>query len=263
MSADGAAERNRQQRFLACLFADQADPGSLPVAESGERALHGLQAYRANADASAARALAAAFPTLVMLVGDDDFAHLARLFWRAQPPSRGDLGEWGEGFASWVEQHEPLADWPYLSDCARLDWALHRCERAGDTELDTASVGRLGDTDPSRLVIELASGLALIESRWPIASIHAAHRSDDEHAFDAARETIEQARGEAVVVARQGWKAVPSTVDAATSRWTQSLLAGADLGSALEQAPADFDFGAWLAAALPAGWVKGIRVLPD
>ncbi|HEV7912905.1 MAG TPA: DNA-binding domain-containing protein [Albitalea sp.] len=253
-----AAELDRQRLLLERLFAE-----SLPIAGTGDRAMRGLRAYRANADASAARALAGALPTLARLVGDDDFARLARDFWRAQPPSRGDLGEWGEGFAAWIESQPRLADWPYLADCARLDWALHRCERAADTTLDTESIARLGDTDPSRLIIELAAGLALIESRWPIATIHAGHRSQDDRAFDAAREAIAERRAETVRVARQGWKAVPAIVDAATARWTRSLLDGADVGIALEQAGTHFDFGAWLAAALAAGWLKGIRVLPD
>jgi hypothetical protein len=257
------AEADRQRRLLACLLADRADAGALATRESEARALRGLQAYRANADASAARALGSAFPTVRMLIGEEDFAHLARRFWRTQPPERGDLGEWGAGFADWLAADARLADWPYVADCARLDWALHACERAADAELDTASVARLGDTDPSRLVIALAPGLALIDSRWPIAQIHAAHRDPDDAAFDAVREAIAHGQGEAVLVARHGWKAVPTTVAAAQARWIQSLLDGHHLGRALEQAPEGFDFGAWLATALQAGWVKGIRVLPD
>lgn len=257
------AEAERQRRLVACLLAEQADAGSLPTRGPQARVLRGLQAYRANADALAARVLAAALPTVQRLIGEDDFAHLARRFWRTQPPQRGDLGEWGEGFAAWLETDERLADWPYLGDCARLDWALHACERAADAELDAESIARLGDTDPSRLVLVPAPGLALIDSRWPIAQIRAAHDDPDETAFDRVREAIEQGRREAVLVARRGWKAVATAVPPAHARWMQSLLAGDDLGRALDQAPEGFDFGAWLAGALQSGWVKGTRVLPD
>jgi hypothetical protein len=257
------AEAQRQQRLLACLLADQADAGALPARGPQARALRGLQAYRANADASAGRALAAALPTVQRLIGEDDFAHLARRFWRAQPPRRGDLAEWGEGFADWLAADERLVDWPYLGDCARLDWALHACERAADVELDAGSMSRLGDTDPSRLVLVLAPGLALIDSRWPIARIRAAHHDPDEGAFERVREAIEAGQREAVLVARHGWKAVATVVAPADAQWMQSLLAGHDLGRALEAAPEGFDFGAWLAGALQAGWVKAIQVRPD
>ena len=117
------SEAERQRRLMSQLLAARADATGLPTRESGARALRGLQAYRANADASAARALGTAFPTVHALVGDEDFEHLAREFWRAAPPQRGDLGEWGADFAAWLSEHPQLADWPYLGDCARLDWA--------------------------------------------------------------------------------------------------------------------------------------------
>ncbi|HJV63210.1 MAG TPA: putative DNA-binding domain-containing protein, partial [Albitalea sp.] len=115
-------EAERQRRLVASLLAARADIEGLPLRESGARALRGLRAYRANADASAARAMASAFPTVQMLIGEEDFAQLAREFWRAAPPLRGDLGEWGDGLADWIASHAQLAAWPYLADCARLDW---------------------------------------------------------------------------------------------------------------------------------------------
>jgi hypothetical protein len=262
MSAS-ADEAERQRRLLASLLASSADTSTLPTRETGPRALRGLQAYRANADASAARALATAFPTVQMLLGDENFEQLAREFWRADPPLRGDLGEWGGHLADWIAQHPGLVEWPYLADSARLDWALHACERAEDATLDADSIARLGDTDPSRLVLLLMPGAAMVESRWPVGALHAAHRSEDEQAFEAVREAIAQQRGEAVFVARRGFKAVIAVVDAPTARWTQALLAGSDLAVAIAQAGEGFDFTAWLTQALSSNWVKGIRVRPD
>src|SRR5258707_11736600 len=111
----GEREAQRQRALLRALLGE-------PIAglrEQGERASRGLEAYRANAGAIAERALAAAFATVRVMVGADDFGQLAREFWRAQPPRRGDLGEWGEGFAEWLRAHPAMAAWPYLADCAR------------------------------------------------------------------------------------------------------------------------------------------------
>ncbi|HUG20899.1 DNA-binding domain-containing protein [Piscinibacter sp.] len=257
------AEAARQQRLVAALLAAQADPGPLAVREDGARAMRGLQAYRANADASAERALATAFPTVKMLVGEDDFRQLSHEFWRAHPPRCGDLGEWGEGFADVLDAHAQLRDWPYLGDCARLDWTVHCCERAEDVPLDAESIARLGDTDPSRLVLRAAPGLALVESSWPIGAIHDAHRSDDASAFDVVRQAIAAQQGETVLVARRDWKAVPVRVGAGTAAWIRLLLAGLALDAMLARAPQDVDFATWLTAALQGGWVKGISVRSD
>jgi hypothetical protein len=197
------------------------------------------------------------------LVGEQDFALMARDHWRAAPPQRGDLAAWGGGFPRALGGDPRLAEWPYLADCARLDWALFQCERAAEATLDAASMTRLADTDPARLVLETMPGVALIESPWPIAQIHAAHHGDAAGHFDAARCAIALRRGEAVVVARSGWKARTHVVDAATARWMRCLLDGADLGRALDAAGAGFDFGAWLALALEHGLLKGIRVRVD
>ncbi len=256
-------EAERQQRLMAQLLAPRADTAALALRESGSRALRGLQAYRANADASATRALATAFPTVQALVGEADFEHLAREFWRAAPPLRGDLGEWGDTFAAWLAAHPQFADGPYIGDCARLDWALHRCERAADNTLDADSIARLGDTDSARLAMQLAPGVALVESAWPIVMILDAHRGGDDAAFAAARDAISEQRGEAALVARQGWRATAIAIDAGSAAWTRRLLAGDDLAGALAAAGEQFDFSAWLTTAIQAAWVKGIRVLVD
>ena len=262
MTSAHELEKERQRRLVDGLLSATADPSALPTREAGARALRGLQAYRANADASAERALATAFATVKMLLGDDDFRQLAREFWRAAPPQRGDLGEWGEALPDWIAAHPQLAEWPYLADAARLDWALHRCERAADDTPERASLARLGDTDPAQLAVQFMPGVALVESGWPIGLIHRAHHVDGK-LFDALRDAIAARRGEAVLVARAGWKAVPFTLDPATAAWTRQLLEGGDLGSALAAAGDGFDFAGWLATALQSNWLKGIRRLGD
>ena len=256
-------EASRQRALLAALVAADAAPATLALRETGARAARGLQAYRANADALADRALAAVFATVRQLVGAADFTHLARAFWRTQPPLRGDLGEWGEAFPAWLQAHAALASRPYLGDCARLDLALHRNERAADAVLDAASLTLLESTDPARLQLQLMPGTALLVSAWPIASIHAAHQlagPEAERAFAVLREAIAAAQGEQVLVRRQGWRALAQRLDPPGAAWLQSLLDGTCLADALARAGAGFDFTAWLATALRESWLQAVRV---
>ena len=256
------AEARRQQALLAALAACGDAPADLRLNETAERARQGLAAYRGNAAVIAERALGAVFPQIVTMIGVENFEHLAREFWLVHPPTRGDLGEWGGALPGWLAAHAAFTEWPYLGDAARLDLALHRCERAADAALDAESLALLSGTDPAELQLLLMPGSALVDSRWPIATIHAAHHGA-EGGFDAVRAALANDVGEAVFVVRQGWRAHPHRVDATTARWTASLLDGRDLGRALEAAGADFDFAAWLAQALREKWLKAALRLGD
>ena len=255
-------EAQRQRELLAALAGGAAPTGVLH--EAGERAARGLEAYRANAESIAERALASAFATVQAMVGDDDFKHLAREFWHAHPPERGDLGEWGEGLAEWLATHAGLAAWPWLADGARLDLALHRNERAADAVLDAESLALLESTDPTALRLVLMPGSGVLRSAWPIAAIHHAHRLDGdaaEDAFAAVRKAIAAQRGEQVLVARRGWRAVVHPLDAATAAWTDDLLDGVNLEAALTRAGEGFDFAAWLGIALREGWLQEVAAV--
>lgn len=255
------SEALRQQQLLAAL-AGAPGPGPA-LRESGARAARGLEAYRANAESIAARALALTFATVQAMLGDDDFRHAAREFWRAHPPERGDLGEWGDTFPAWLAAQAGLTAWPWLADGARLDLALHRNERAEDAVFDAASLTRLESTDPSRLRLLLMPGTALLRSPWPIATIHRAHRLDGaaaELAFAEVREAIAAQRGEQVLVVRRGWRAAVHPLDAITAYWLQDLLDGVDLATALTRAGTGFDFAAWLGTAVRESWLEGVVV---
>ena len=257
-------EAQRQRALLAALVGGSAAMPALR--ESGPRAARGLEAYRANAESIAERALASAFATIQAMVGADDFKQLARAFWKACPPERGDLGEWGEALPAWLAEQAGLARWPWLADCARLDLARHRCERAADAALDAGSLGLLESTDPSLLRLVPMPGVALLRSAWPIATIHGAHQlegEDAERAFEVVRAAIAAQRGEPVLVARRGWRAVVHPLDPAVAAWTQDLLDGVNLAEALVHAGDGFDFATWLGMALRESWLKGVAASHD
>jgi Putative DNA-binding domain len=256
-------EAQRQQVFLQALADGPSGMERLHFREAAARAQRGLMAYRVNAQGLADRALSAAFGTVRAMIGAQDFAHLAHEFWLAHPPIRGDLGEWGEPFAHWLEAHAAVSEWPWLGDCARLDLALHQNERAVDAKLDAESLAELGRSDPSSIYIELMPGCALLLSRWPIATIYHAHQLQGDSrdlAFASLRKTLGQGAGEQVLIARDGWRAVVHTLDPTIFAWTLALMEGADLTTCLKRAGENFDFAAWLATALRNSWIKGVAV---
>lgn len=259
-------EAGRQAALLAVLAQPAAalggGIGELGLRENGKRAASGLAVYRGQAAATADRALASAFPTLRRMVGAVDFERLAGEFWRAVPPLRGDLGEWGGGLPEFVECHPGLTSWPWLADAARLDLALHRNERAADAVLDTESLALLQTTDPAAVRLELMPGSALLRSAWPIATLFAAHRLPETAAADAAFHSVAAAiaacRGETVMVVRCGWRATVQIVDEPQAAWIGRLLDGASLATALGCAGAGFDFSSWLVEAVRERWISGV-----
>lgn len=198
----------------------------------------GLAAYRGNLQALSAQALAVPFVRLHEALDGDDFAALAWSFWRAHPPERGDLAQWGGALEAFLV--ERAGETSGLPDLARLDWALHRAERAADAELDVESLARLGDTPPEALWLQLRPGVTLLaQSSGP------------------------------VLVWRSGWRGNWVELGPADAAFLQALLDGVNLAEALEAAEVkglasggDFDFAAWLQSALRNAWLQGVRTTP-
>lgn len=261
-----AAEARRQQALLdAVQGGGLAALAGWPLAAPRAGASRGLEVYRANAGVQAGQVLAAAFPTVAALVGNDAMAGLARAFRRAEPPTDGDLGVWGAALPAFIEADPVLAAEPYLADCARLDWALHLALRAADGPAGCAGLEHLADTDPAALRLRLRAGTALVASRWPVATILDAHARPDgtPGRFDAPRRALAARRGETVLVWRAGWQACHRVLEAPDDVFTAALLDGAPLAPALDAAGTGFDLGRWLAGAVGDGWLQSVEAIDD
>lgn len=210
--------------------------GDAPAGLTGTE--RGLAAYRNNLRALSAQALAVPFARLRHELGEDEFASLAWTFWRAQPPENGDLAQWGGALAAFLAERAGEASG--LPDLARLDWALHQAERAADGDLDIESLSLLGTSPPESLGLVLRPGVALIAQQ------------------DGP-----------VLVWRRGWRGEWQALSGAEAAFFAALLDGVNLADALEAAAVkgsgvetDFDFAAWLQAALQNAWLQGVRALP-
>lgn len=254
-------EAQRQQALVAALLGEPmaADAG---VHERGERQRRGLSAYRANAESLAERALQAACPTVAALMGDENFAMLARALWRASPPRRGDLAQWGPALPAFIEAQRDLDPWPWLADAARLDLVVRECESAADAELDRASLALLAEHEPAALRLRLKPAVSIVASTWPVASILAAHRRDGGPDLELLQATLADPRPQHVVVSRSRWRAEATAVDASTFAWMSALQADASLAEALDIAEhaGGFDLNAWLVQALQLDWLVGAHV---
>lgn len=218
----------------------------------------GIDVYRVNAHAHAERTLAATYPVVHALVGDDAHHALARALWHHLPPARGDLAEWGGALAGFIDAQADLAGLPWLGDVARVEWALHQAGRAADARPDPASFGLLHLHAPEHLRARLAPGTAVIESPWPVLSVIDAHLHG-EPGFDEVADRLCQRVSEPVRVWRPDGQVRAAVIDAGVARFEALLAAGASLGHALDAAP--IDIAAWLPEAVQHGRLLGIAPL--
>jgi hypothetical protein len=232
-----------------------------------------LTSYRRHASATACAVLHQTFPTIGAMLGEEALDALAIALWQAHPPLGGDLADWGGALPALLADRPELAPWPWLADCARLDWARHRCERAADQVADTASLARLGDTPPEHLRLVLQDHVTVLRSPWPLTTLWAAHAGLDDAAQQAA---LAQAREAATtpgepghtVVWRQPWRAEVMALDQAEGLWMAALATSSasapkakpSLAELLNDAHPALDLGTWLARALGHGWIRYVAL---
>ena len=260
---DPSREALRQQMLLRALWRD-ARPGVVEgwLRDAPARRRRGLQAYQANAGALAERALAAAYPTVTQLLGEDSFAALARAFWHRHAPLRGDVATWGGELADFIAQDPQLADEPYLADVARLEWAWHQAASAADDDAAPSGLERLAEADPGSVWLRLRSGAALIRSPHPVLTIWQAHQSQAADRFEPVREALAAGIGETALVCRIGLKPEVFRLAAGDVSFVDAVIDGQPLAGALADADEGFDFEAWLIAALQSGWLAEVRGQP-
>lgn len=242
----------RQSELLDALF--QPRPPEPGAAWLGR----GLGAYRANAHAHAERALRDAYPVVARVIGDGAFHPLARALWHHHPPTRGDLSEWGAALAAFIAVQSDLDSLPYLSDVARLEWAVHVASRAADATPDAASFAWLEREPPERLRLRLPPGTAIVRSPWPVLSVLDAHLHGEPDFATVARR-LSDGVAENVRVWRQGAAVRLTCLDDTLARFEATLLGGHSLGQALDDTP--IDPVAWLGEAVRTGLCVGVT--PD
>ncbi|MBU4435297.1 MAG: DNA-binding domain-containing protein [Alphaproteobacteria bacterium] len=108
-----------QDAFVAALGgAPSALTPWLPSRQAGEA---GLAVYRNTIAKGCVDALAANFPTVRDMVGEDWFRAAAALFAREALPTSAALLDYGADFPAWLDRFPPAADLPYLAAVAHLD----------------------------------------------------------------------------------------------------------------------------------------------
>ncbi|WP_048441321.1 DUF2063 domain-containing protein [Caenimonas sp. SL110] len=243
---------SQQRQMVQALMLPAHDRAIAFVADANLLARHplwqrGLLAYRSNGIELAQRALCAVYPVTAQILGDATFKRLAVRLWRADPPTLGDVAQWGGGLPALIESISELcADEPGIADVARVEWLLHRTGDAPDAARDAASFQVLADRDPQLLTLVLAPATGLVRSTYPVVSM-IEHRSTRVHGEAP----------QAALIWRDGWTPRFRACADGEASFIAALRDHRSLADSLLAAP-DLDFNAWLVRAVQQGLLMAV-----
>ncbi len=114
------------QRSFAGLLLGDADAGSLAgCADEGRIPLrHRLAVHRNTVCGGLCHALRLRYPAVAHVLGGARFERTALAYAATDWPCAPQLDAWGDGFASFLESHAPLAHLSCLGDLGRFDALL-------------------------------------------------------------------------------------------------------------------------------------------
>jgi hypothetical protein len=232
--------RDVQRAFAhAVLSGDAGDMVQL-VRDDGIPAAKRVQIYSNNQRAAFLAALAATYPVIARLGGEDWFAQSVAQYMQRFPSRCGDLQFAGDRFAQFLSVDLADTNYAYFADVARLEWAYQEVLTAAEhAPLDPASLDAVTADDYARLILVPRPALRLVESRYPILAIWQANQAA---ANPEAPEVRLDAGASRVLVIRRADHVELRELAPASAALLKQLLHSIPLGIAAD-AVADNDFG--------------------
>lgn len=228
----------RQTAFHAGLL-DPSQPVPSGLIDGRDRpAGRRYGVYRNNVTVSLREALAEGFPSIVRLIGRENFDHAARAYLRQSQPTSPLMMHYGAGLPDFLGSLEQLAHLPYLPDVARIDVAMRQSYHAADSSgIDPAALQALDEQTLLATRFAFAPSMILLRSPWPAGSIwHYTLRGGEKP----------QGGAEDILILRQEFDPEPFILGPGAGNVLIALQGAVPFGQALEAASEDFDLSALL-----------------
>lgn len=246
-----------------CFAAALLDPGrSVPpqCGDSGGRSdAQRFAVYRNNVASSLIEALEAAYPVVRRLVGEEFFRAAARIYALSDPPRSPIMLEYGGGFADFLAHFEPLSEYPYLVDVARIERAWLEAYHAAEAEpLAPVALANVAAQRAADLCFTLHPSVRLVHTRFPALTLWRVN------ATGAVPPALDLEAGtQEVLIARPAAEVEARLMPPGGAPFLRSLARGeplADAAAAALAACESFDLTVHLTALLESGLVTGARL---
>lgn len=201
-------------------------------------------------------ALKAVYPVCERLVGTEYFEALSTRYVKTHPSTSVNVHEYGAAWGEFLAHFEPLQNYPYLPDVARLEWSWHALFYAADEEaFDRAALTRLRPVDQARLKFKLPTAARLLASDYPIHRIWQVNQPD--YLKDPAVDLGEG--GVRLLVWRQGYSLRMDVLSEAEWAWLSGIAGGAFFTPLCEQLAArpDWNIPHLASQCVAKGYVNG------
>jgi len=209
-----------QSEFVGYLQSPQ-----LPIMPARTHAA--LTIYRNTVTKGLIDALAANYPTVLKLVGNEWFESAAVTFTRMHESDTPVLAEYGRHFPSFLAEFPPAFDLPYLSDAARIDQLWMESYFAADaTALPASYLQGLSGDQLMNTRLQLHPATRLVAVRHSAASVwlHNQH--------DQPQELTIKNDDEDVLITRNASGVIVTTLCMIEYRFLSEIKQGETLGKA-------------------------------
>ena len=221
-----------------------------------------LRIYQGSVRGSLIQALSDIFSSLKRALGAEFFDAMADRYVRANPSISSSLDDYGALFPEFVADFPALAEYPYMSDLAQLDWLWHRLFHAPHQKaFDPAELLALSEAEQASVRLHLQSALCCLVSEYPLLAIWQLNQ-DQVEVKEA--ETIDFTQGgQVLVIWRDGLDVRVSEVDALMVELIDKVKCGEKLGTILNQLGSKHASEALnhcFAELVKNGWITGFEV---
>lgn len=212
--------------FGQALFDANLDIPEGIIGPDGKTAPVRFGVYRNNVIVSLIEAMKDAYPSILSILEDENFSRIARNYIAAHPPKSPMMQEFGDKFAHFLQEFEPLKASPFLVDlaCAERAWLV--AYHAEDQPVVAAEA--LG-TVPPEIVMDVTfekhAASWICASQFPLFALYC--RRDDTSA------DIDLTESQNVLITRPQTDVIVRHIGAGDCRFFEQIFTGSTLGEAI------------------------------
>lgn len=251
-----------QTRFRDAVLGGQVERMAGLVRADGIDPAARLAIHRNNTWVGFHATLAATYPVVQRLGGEQWFSASARRYQRACPSTCGDLQYVGRHYADFLRAELGVTEHAYFAEVAALEWLYQEALiAAAGADFDPTTLAQVDPDAYERLVFTLQPSLRLIESPYPLLAIWKANQAGADAAagpirLDAGPSRIMLLRRTDHVELRE----LPAAAHALLAQFArrQPLGAAAAAVAGIES----FDLGAVLRLLISLGTISTVHLEP-
>lgn len=236
-----------QSAFIQAAMNPDLDAPKGIVGPDGMPAPKRFSVYRNNIIVSLKEAMNDGFPAVASLVGTAFFAAMSDIYIRQNPPKSPILALYGLDFPKFIAEFEPAASLPYLTDVARLEFALRLAYHCADSTPVEAQA--FTNANVLSATLSFAPTVSAIRSDYPITQIRAAALGGQQPTGGA----------EDVLITRPELDPIATAFPSGTAAIIDALQAGLPFGEAIEAGPEGLDLPVFIGALISGGAITKLE----